>query len=211
MTATLLTAGIACFIAAIAGGGLKAFGIEIPALNSRLRQAALGGVGVALFSAGILLEYLPSVHNVKQRSEPETASNAEDSRSVDRADCLQRHFRSLPKDRVSTIEAGTKAYQVIAPQQSKEESIILIFKENRRAIGAVTFQFYSDGNFFKIESVIDSDCHPVHAYSNATRNGDKNVLQNWDDLQVRLGGLDYLLHFDYAEGRIAVDFIRIAR
>jgi hypothetical protein len=41
MTTTLLTAGLVCLIAAIIGGGLKAFGIEMPILQSARRQVVL--------------------------------------------------------------------------------------------------------------------------------------------------------------------------
>ena len=40
METTFLSAGLACLIAAIVGGGLKAFGIEIPVMSMRFRQAA---------------------------------------------------------------------------------------------------------------------------------------------------------------------------
>jgi hypothetical protein len=45
---TLLGAGVACIIAAIVGGGLKAFGMEIPLVNSSRRQLLLGFFGVVL-------------------------------------------------------------------------------------------------------------------------------------------------------------------
>ena len=48
MATTLLTTGLACLIAAIVGGGLKAFGIEIPILRSGKRQLALAGLGFIL-------------------------------------------------------------------------------------------------------------------------------------------------------------------
>jgi hypothetical protein len=48
MNTTLLSAGIVCVIAAIVGGGLKAFNIEIPALNSLRRQLMLGLLGLVL-------------------------------------------------------------------------------------------------------------------------------------------------------------------
>jgi hypothetical protein len=48
MTNTLLTAGLVCIIAAVIGGGLKAFGIEIPALQSTTRQILLGTLGLIL-------------------------------------------------------------------------------------------------------------------------------------------------------------------
>lgn len=55
MENVLLTAGIASVIAAIAGGGLKAFGIEIPLLRSVCRQVILGLLGLVmiLFALGL--------------------------------------------------------------------------------------------------------------------------------------------------------------
>jgi hypothetical protein len=44
----LLTLGLACIVAAIIGGGLKAFGIEISPLQSSLRQVLLGALGLIL-------------------------------------------------------------------------------------------------------------------------------------------------------------------
>jgi hypothetical protein len=46
----LVTTGLACVVASIVGGGLKAFGIEIPALASRSRQVTLGILGLALLA-----------------------------------------------------------------------------------------------------------------------------------------------------------------
>lgn len=54
MNTILLTTGLACMIAAIVGGGLKAFGIELPVLQSLSRQLLLGVVGVALIVWGNL-------------------------------------------------------------------------------------------------------------------------------------------------------------
>ena len=54
MQNTLLTTGIACLIAAIVGGGLKAFSIEIPLLSSLFRQLALGALGFILLSLSFL-------------------------------------------------------------------------------------------------------------------------------------------------------------
>jgi hypothetical protein len=44
----ILGVGLACIIAAIVGGGLKALGVEIPALASVWRQWLLGSLGVLL-------------------------------------------------------------------------------------------------------------------------------------------------------------------
>lgn len=53
MHQTILVAGIACLIAAIVGGGLKAFQIEIPVVNSPVRQTILGSVGLAMIGVGL--------------------------------------------------------------------------------------------------------------------------------------------------------------
>ena len=52
MSNTLLTTGLVCIIAAIIGGGLKAFGIEIPILQSGKRQVLLAIFGFILIIAG---------------------------------------------------------------------------------------------------------------------------------------------------------------
>jgi hypothetical protein len=53
MEYALITAGIACLIAAIVGGGLKAFGIEIPQFASVRRQMLLGALGMLLLGLGL--------------------------------------------------------------------------------------------------------------------------------------------------------------
>ena len=53
MDSTLLGAGLACMVAAIVGGGMKAFGIEIPLVSSTKRQMMLGLLGLTLAIASI--------------------------------------------------------------------------------------------------------------------------------------------------------------
>lgn len=45
---TLLTVGLVCVVAAIVGGGLRAFNIELPGIASVGRQALLGSFGILL-------------------------------------------------------------------------------------------------------------------------------------------------------------------
>ena len=55
MNTVLLSAGAACVIAAVVGGGLKAFNVEVPVVSSLLRQSLLFVVGAAfLVSAWVL-------------------------------------------------------------------------------------------------------------------------------------------------------------
>ena len=59
METTFTTAGVACIIAAVVGGGLKAFAIEIPVIQSRVRQLVLAGLGVLLIVIGRLSTAAP--------------------------------------------------------------------------------------------------------------------------------------------------------
>jgi hypothetical protein len=56
MSNTLLTTGLACIIAAIIGGGLKAFGIEIGVLRSWKRQALLATFGAMLTTTAYIIQ-----------------------------------------------------------------------------------------------------------------------------------------------------------
>ena len=55
MQTTFETVGIACVIAAIVGGGLTLFGIQIPVLNAVRRQLMLGVLGVGFIAVSIWL------------------------------------------------------------------------------------------------------------------------------------------------------------
>jgi hypothetical protein len=77
----LISAGIACLIAAIVGGGLKAFAIEIPLLASMRRQLLLGLLGMILLGLA-LSNRLP-----RQETDPVSAGGNEidGARTGDRA------------------------------------------------------------------------------------------------------------------------------
>src|SRR5204863_248014 len=104
MVATLLTTGIACIIAAIVGGGLKAFAIEIPVLASGRRQAALGLFGGVLLLVGFALNYYPRPGSATQT---ETVSTGPPSQATTAsATCSPAWFGKSPPDRVKAIESG---------------------------------------------------------------------------------------------------------
>ena len=77
MSTTLLSAGLACGIAAIIGGGLRAFGIEFPVLQSVMRQIMLGSLGLIL----IALSFLPPASRGNGQPHQSSASTPETSQS----------------------------------------------------------------------------------------------------------------------------------
>jgi PASTA domain len=56
MNTVLLSAGAACVIIAVVGGGASAFGVEIPLIEDLRRQVLLFVVGLAFLGAAIALD-----------------------------------------------------------------------------------------------------------------------------------------------------------
>jgi hypothetical protein len=122
--------------------------------------------------------------------------------------CLTEFLQSVPNDRITTLENGTYDQQIIGPHQSKDEAIALRLEENKEYVGAIKLQFYSNNAMFKIDSVVDSECQPVESFENRSRGGDKHVIQNYDELEIRFKRGVYALRFGYDAGRINVNFTR---
>lgn len=83
MNTTFVTAGLACVIAAIVGGGLNAFSIEIPLLSSMKRQVLLGILGAALLAAGF---FVPAPADESKAVEPPRSSFRIAGRVLDSSD-----------------------------------------------------------------------------------------------------------------------------
>lgn len=100
MHQTILVSGIACLIAAIVGGGLKAFQIEIPVVNSPVRQTILGAVGLAMIGIGLSQPF--SVRNG-------TGSAAEDSQSPSPAEAREKALAVQCTAEPAAVSAGNQA------------------------------------------------------------------------------------------------------
>src|SRR5262249_49412162 len=84
----LLSAGAACIVLGIVGGGAKAFGVEVPILTNTARQAGLAIIGLLfLLTAYILRDDRPADASVAAYRQAVQAVrctyDAEDSRSLD--------------------------------------------------------------------------------------------------------------------------------
>jgi hypothetical protein len=102
MNNILLSAGIACVVAAVVGGGCKAFGIEIPGIKSVSRQVLLGLVGIAL----IVLSRSPFSPSFSQGSQ----SNSTQAIGTDKLP-VSDPGASIPPQEQSTVKE---------PQPAKE-------------------------------------------------------------------------------------------
>jgi hypothetical protein len=225
MTTTLLTAGIACVIAAIAGGGLKAFGIEIPALESARRQTALGAFGGLLLLAGIISGGGLPWNTVTRDAAGPSVSAADDANAAgggnaaakggDRvakgaANCPAAAFKSLPSGRVRIVESGAHGFEVLRPSESKDAPMAIVMEERRQPVGAVEFEYFDNNQIFKISQVVDRNCQPISTFRNSSRGGDEHVLQNWDEVEITLGTAGtYILRLGYSEGSISASLTQV--
>ncbi len=122
-------------------------------------------------------------------SSPQTGSQA-NPRPGDEG-CFGRYFSGIPPNRIRPVETGTDDFDVIDADQPKAGAIGLKFTENGDAIGAMRIAFHPSNLLFKIESIVDGRCNRVEDYSNVTRGGDRNVLQNWDTVRFSLARSSY--------------------
>ena len=128
----------------------------------------------------------------------------------DQTQCLSAYLQGVPNDHLKTVEAGTKDLQIVGPDQSKDQPIALRLEEDKKLVGAIRFRFHSNGPIFKIDSIVDSQCQRIEDFVNATRDGDKHVMQNYDNLEIQIGNARYDLDLEYGSGRIVADFARIS-
>lgn len=120
----------------------------------------------------------------------------------------KRGSAGVGAERIVTLEDGTHDRDIIQVDQPKDEPIDIKFTQNSRALGALTLLPFPTDNLFKVQDVVDAQDRPVVEYSNASRGGPKDTLQNWDILHVRFENKLYLLRVGGFD-TIRVDFAQM--
>ena len=214
MEATFITAGIACSAAAIVGGGLKAFGVEIRALDSLRRQAALGVFGVVLTVAGLTWNGAQSpapspASTPASTPQPQVAQAQAAQTGGSAGECNPAWFHTPAPPRVVVIESGTADADIVSPAQSKDDPVVVVITEDARPVGAVAFKVYVSNDLFKITQVVNASCEPITTFRNESRGGDPRVLQNYDTVEVAFGALKYALRLGYGAGTVGASLTRV--
>jgi len=96
MGTAILSAGLACVIAAVVGGGLKAFSIEVPQLSSRPRQ-------VVLFILGVILIVVSMSVGSSNDAGTQTTSNAQPAQQAV-AQPIGSDIATAKKEHASTLQ-----------------------------------------------------------------------------------------------------------
>jgi hypothetical protein len=183
MENVLIITGLACIVAAIIGGGLKFFNIEIPLLNSIPRQIILGVVGFILIIKPLII---PISGDLFRWLGHET----------------------LPQKEVVRIEEGGELKIILNPLQ---KSVIMAIKlyDDQKYIGVINLDYHSNNNIFKIKSVQNDNKQSISEYINATHGDTKTTLQNWDTVEMIFKDHKYALRIGYTSGIIKAWFRKV--
>jgi hypothetical protein len=148
------------------GGRIAWHGFEVNSVGAGLPLIALGVVAIAI--AG------PIQFSQASPGAPPADSTTESGSAA------------VTGGRTVTLEDGTRERDIVAIDEPKELPVRITFTQDGRPIGALTLLPFPEDGLFKVQDVVDARSRPVAEYSNSSRGGPKNVLQNWDTLHLRL-------------------------
>lgn len=126
----------------------------------------------------------------------------------DAENCFAEIFSGIATDRIEQVEIGKVSEEVIGAHQTKKDPAGIIVTELGQPAAALTFLLIEDDALFKIGSVVDASCQPLE-FTNASRGGARDALQNYDTLEVITGSGKYSLRFSYGEGSVSLDTFKI--
>lgn len=75
--------------------------------------------------------------------------------------CFGRHFEGIPADRVGMLEEGAYDSPFLRQDQPLDQPAGLGFTVAGKSVGALRFQYFPDGDLFKVEGVVDGDSYRV--------------------------------------------------
>ncbi len=160
---------------------------------------AVAILGILFLIIANLSGFLPWF-SVKEKEEwEETPSSLEfmTTDSLPDFPCLAQDLNDLTGVRILRLEEGARDQQLIGPNDGKESPVCLIFTEDRQAVGAILFSFFSREEIFKIAKAIDRNCTAIREMQVIGRSGEHRTLQNWDTIRFGMGGKSYLLRLGY--------------
>jgi hypothetical protein len=118
--------------------------------------------------------------------------------------CLNNFFSTVETGRVVRVESGKSGKELLGAQQTKKKPAGILLVDLGQPILALTYSFVEEDELFKIGAVVDGACQPLD-YANASRGGPRDVLENWDTLEVKREGTIYALRFGYYGGEVSLD------
>lgn len=109
--------------------------------------------------------------------------------------CPEQLLAEVKEERTKTMEVGADDQTVVGSSQSLTEEFGIKLTSDGQLVGAILLRYFPDSQLFKIGGIVDSKCHRVEDFSNASDPGqEKHILQNYQSVQIRLNGILYFLH-----------------
>ena len=183
--------------------------------------ALVGTLATALFSSPVIIAWIqrtpvpPSQTNQPSSAFPNTGETSNPlpiasipAASGDQEDCLIQFFADIDPAKQVSIEVGAydQDFYISSDELASKDFVGpfgIKLTQNGKMIAALSFLFFPDSQLSKITSIVDSNCQPISDYSNASRGGDPNSIQN-NNLQIQLAEGSFVLGFQFS----GTDFIR---
>jgi hypothetical protein len=111
----------------------------------------------------------------------------------------------LPPERVANVESGAHDQIVVASAASKTQPFGLRFTDGGDTVGAITARYFPASGVFKIQSLVDADCHAAQAVGLVPGEGRLDAIPNWNNVRIDFLGHSYVLRIGGASD-IRLDF-----
>jgi hypothetical protein len=175
------------------GGKIAWQGAEVSSIGAGLPLIVVGIVAVALSGAGVV--------GSDDDGGGATSGNAGTPAAIKCPDDLAK---SLPAQRVATVESGANAQIIAGPSASKTQPFGLRLTDGGETVGAVSATFFPASGVFK-GTIVDADCHATKVQSLVPGEGGLEAVSNNADVRLDLMGQSYVLNFG---GGIRLNFTR---
>ena len=166
------------------GGKIAWQGAEVSSLGAGLPLIVVGIVAIALAGGGVI---------GGDDDDGGTTKKTTISAGVTCADELRT---TLPPERVADVEVGAHNQIVVGPAVSKTEPFGLRFTADGETVGAIAATFFPASGLFKVQSLVDADCHAGEILDPTPGKGRLQTIRNYNDVRIDLAGRSFLLNLD---------------
>jgi hypothetical protein len=168
------------------GGKIAWQGAEVSSIGAGLPLIVVGIVAVALAGTGV-------IGNDEDGGDA-TSGNAGNAGTPAAIKCPDDLGKSLPAQRVATVESGANAQIIVRPSASKTRPFGLRLTDGGQTVGAASETFFPASGVFK-GTIVDADCHAAKAQSLVPGEGRLEAVPNNADVRLDLMGQSYVLNF----------------
>jgi hypothetical protein len=160
------------------GGKIAWQGVEVSSIGVGLPLIVVGLAAIAISSGGVI--------------GGDGGGGASEDQTIATLKCPDDLTKSLPPQRVATVESGANAQIIAGPTMSKTEPFGLRLTDGGRTVGAMTARFVPASGVFKVQSFVDVNCNVGQVQNLAQPGqGPLSAIPTWSDVRIDLLGRLY--------------------